>query len=150
MKRVSFLLAILLIAATCFAQTANRGAGQNPGFPRVVARLNLLNRSNQVGPETIFVPKSAGVFRLSAAIVCTVANDLEGQWDVAAQWTNEVGLNGGTALAQVPTNFVSSSYNFLPPLVLNASKGGPITISVDGSNTAGSQYNAYIILEQLE
>jgi hypothetical protein len=145
------LTSLLLTAGMCFGQSAPKDSGQNPGFPRVVAKLNLFNRTKSLGPQTLYVPKQSGVFRISAAIVCTIANNVEStDWAVSPGYTNEVGLNGGNPIASVPANFVSSSYNFYAPLIFNSSSNTPITIVISGPDNTGSQYNVYIVLEQLE
>ena len=142
---------VLLSAGMCFAQSSSKESGQNPGFPRVVARLNLFNRTKAIGPQTFYTPKGFGLFRASATIICTKPNSsTSGEWDVDIWWTNEAGLNRAT-LATVGTQAVQSAPGPVV-FVLNATAGVPISLSTfaGGDTTEGSEYNAYIILEQLE
>jgi hypothetical protein len=148
MKRIACLLVTLLIGAACFGQTATKETAQNPGFPRVVARLNLLQRTKAIGPETLYTPTNSGVFRITTVMVCTIPNgSVTGVWKANVDWTNEVGPNS-VAFDVVGTK--SPGTGFIE-WILNASAGTPISLSTSAfSDTSGSQYNAYIILEQLE
>src|SRR4051812_12801513 len=74
MKRIACLIVTLMVGSVCFAQTANKDAVQNPGFPRVVARLNLFNRTKAIGPQTLYTPTKAGVYRVSGTMACTIGN----------------------------------------------------------------------------
>jgi hypothetical protein len=144
------LLVTLLISTTfCFGQSEVKDSGQNPGFPRVVARVNLFNRTKAIGPQTLYTPKQSGVFRLSGTINVTVGNGESGTWYLSGLWANEVASNNGSTIAIVGTN-VPQSGTPISPVVFNASKGTPISIQTDGGSTSGTQYNIYVILEQLE
>ena len=150
MKRIACLLATSLIGTACFGQTANKATASNPGFPRVVARLNLLNRTKELGPQVLYTPKKSGVFRVSAAMVCTVGNgNVQGSWSSQVSWSNEIGLIPPFSVAGVGVGV--PSWSELSPITINVSGGTPIMFSVvSPSDTSGTQYNAYVILEQLE
>jgi len=150
-SRIFVVLASLLLSAgMCFGQSTTKDSGQNPGFPRVVARVNLLQRTKALGPETLYTPTKSGLFRVSGALNCTVGNDDQiAAWSAVVFWVNEIGSNQ----LQVVSVAVNTPQTGVSPyqVVFNASKGQPITLSVVSSfDTSGSQYNAYIVLEQLE
>jgi hypothetical protein len=136
----------------CAGQTEGKDSAQNPGFPRVVARVNLFNRTKAIGPETLFTPQKSGVFRISGSMVCTVPNgQTQAYWLTEVSWTNEAGLNGPIGFSIVYTTTAGSSIFLNNPFVFNATAGTPISISTAPNlDTSGTQYNAYIILEQLE
>jgi hypothetical protein len=131
----------------CLAQTTSKNSSQNPGFPRVVARLNLLNRTKEVGPATLYTPNSSGVFRVSIVMTVTVGNGVPGTWNSALFYVPLTGLN-----QQSFSCSISSAQPFSDGIQapFSAAKDNPITVSITGSWISGSQYNAYIILEQLE
>lgn len=150
MKRIACLLVTLFIGAACFAQTASTETAQNSGFPRVVARLNLFNRTKAIGPQTLYTPTKSGVFRISGTMVCTVptGSTNTSEWGTSITFVNEIGLNNlgitGVEASKVTTQTSS-------PLVFNVFQGNPITLSIaPEDDPSGSQYNAYFILEQLE
>jgi len=149
-RTLVLLASLLLTAGMCFGQSATKDSAQNSGFPRVVATLNLLDQTITLPRQTIYTPPQSGVFRISATIVCTVANNLPGTtWTVSPGYTNEVGHNGNNPVATVSASTVSSSHNSAP-LILNTSPGIPIAVQISGPGDSGSQYNVYIVLEQLE
>jgi hypothetical protein len=153
MKRIACVLVTLLIGAACFGQTANKDAGQNPGFPRVVARLNLIGRVNAIGPQTLYTTPKSGVFRISGTMVCSIANGLPGvQWGTSVTWTNEAGSNAPFYFSGVSCTSVGSSGLFgANPFVFNASAGSSIEISTTPIfDTSNTKYSSYVILEQLE
>jgi len=150
-KKMLWLIATpLIITGFCFAQTESKDTGQNPGFPRVVASLNLHNRTLAIGPTTLYTPVRSGVFRISGTMTCTT-NGIPGSgWETGVLWQNEVGSNSGVVVSEQCQNlsFIVSQ----TPVTLNATKGTPISIFTGptGGGSRGTQYNAYIILEQLE
>lgn len=152
MRRIVCLLVAVMLGSVCFGQTT-KDAMQNPGFPRVVAALNLLDQTNAVGPVTLYTPTESGVFRISGTMVCTISNGKSNTyWNTRVTWANENGHNNPTRFADVATYTIGSS---LPssgsPFVFNANGGSAINITTSRTfDTSGSQYNAYIILEQLE
>ena len=79
MKKKMFWLLVTLLIRTgfCFAQTESKDSGQNPGFPRVVARLNLFNRTKNIGPQTLYTTTQAGVFRMSGTINLSVCGSMK-------------------------------------------------------------------------
>jgi hypothetical protein len=149
-KMASLFVTVLLAAGMCFGQTASKDSAQNPGFPRVVARLNLFNRTKAVGPQTLYTPTSGGLFRPTMVMVCTVGNGLTNSfWSGDVTWASE----GGETTAEISSVGTQSPGNGgqFGPLTMRAVKGVPITVSTAANeDTSGSQYNAYIILEQLE
>jgi hypothetical protein len=144
------LASLLLTAGMCFGQSAPKDSGQNPGFPRVVARLNLLNRTKAIGPETLYTPTKSGVFRVSGTIVCTKAGNY-GFWFESITYTNEIGVNAGfVEPAGVRSDIVESGPG-TSATTFNAFAGVPIQFAiVTEFDTSGSEYNAYVVLEQLE
>jgi len=146
-------VAIVLGAGMCLGQTATKDSAQNPGFPRVVARLNLFNRTKAIGPQTIYIPTKSGVFRASGAMVCTLGDGGAGNtfWGITVSWTNEVGLNAPTFVSIVDSSRKGSSTQTNSSFIFNATKDIPITVWVTTiGDTSGSAYNAYFVLEQLE
>jgi hypothetical protein len=145
-------LILLICTGFSFAQSESKDSGQNPGFPRVVARLNLFNRTKPIGPQTLYTPQHSGVFRISGAMACTIPNgQTQAYWLTEVTWTNEVGLNPPIGFSIVYTTQAGSSVFLNNPFVFNATGGTPISISTAPNlDTSGTQYNAYIILEQLE
>jgi hypothetical protein len=145
------LAVVALSAVMCLSQEASKNSAQNPGFPRVVARLNLFNRTKAIGPETLYTPSKAGVFRISVAMVCTVANPkTDGYWSSEVIWQNETGQAGPLSVADVFVQSIQYSPNS-QPFVFDAMTGYPLVFQITPhGDTSGSQYNAYIILEQLE
>ena len=154
MQRKIALLCLTLLISTgfCIAQAQSKDSGQNPGFPRVVARLNLFNRTKAIGPQTLYTPSHSGVFRISGAMACTIPNgQTQAYWLTEVTWTNEVGLNPPIGFSIVYTTQAGSSVFLNNPFVFNATGGTPINISTAPNlDTSGTQYNAYIVLEQLE
>ena len=146
--RILVVLASLLLTAMCFGQSAPKGSGQNPGFPRVVARLNLHNRTKAIGPEILYTPTQSGVFRITGIMVCTIANGSEvAAWNGSVSWTNELGANS-IPFFGAGTRAPNTEYG---SWVINATANSPITLQITAfDDTSNTQYNAYIILEQLE
>jgi hypothetical protein len=147
------LASLLLTAGMCFGQSTSNDSVQNPGFPRVVAKLNLFNQTNAVDSQTLYTPMKSGVFRISVTMVCTIPNGQSGgSWESFVSWTNEAGQNGPFVVANITTATRGSSQPLAnSPFVFDANGGEGIAISTDSTlHASGTQYSAYVILEQLE
>src|SRR5436853_2534319 len=98
------LLTLLISTGFCFAQPASKDSGQNPGFPRVVARLNIRDATRAIGPQMLYIPSKAGVFRASGVMACTIGNGSEFNpaWTATLSWTNELGHHAPAAFLSVP------------------------------------------------
>src|SRR5262249_18460425 len=115
------LASLLLSAGMCFGQSTTKDSGQNSGFPRVVARVNLLQRTKALGPEALYTPTKSGLFRVSGALNCTVGNDDQiAAWSAVVFWVNEIGSNQ----LQVVSVAVNTPQTGVSPyqVVFNASK----------------------------
>jgi hypothetical protein len=147
MRLVWMFVAVVLNAGWGFGQTATKDSAQNPGFPRVVARLNLRGRTDGVGPSTLYTPKTSTLLRVSVNMVCTIGNGLsEANWIGKLSYENEIGQN-------ITLFSVGCSLPLANPgtWIFSASKGNPITFATEPQgDTSGTQYNAYVVLEQLE
>jgi hypothetical protein len=144
------LASLLLTAGMCFGQSTTKDSGQNTGFPRVVAKLNMLNRTRPNPSATLFVPTADGVFRATMVMICTVPNgNSNGYWSGQLGWTDEDGTHAGQ-ISYVYTVTAAGAIQAYTDTV-HAIKGAPLTVQTDGVGLVdGTQYNAYIILEQLE
>jgi hypothetical protein len=141
------LTSLLLTAGMCFGQSAPKDSGQNQGFPRVVAKLNFTDQTAEIGPVILYTPSKSGIFRATFVESCTETGPLGGSWQGGIHWTNETGHNGPLGV-YIFADQVLSTGNSFP---FNAASGLPITFSVTAAgNPKDSQYNVYVILEQLE
>jgi hypothetical protein len=143
MKRIAYVFATLLISAVCFGQT---------GYPRVVAHLDFVNRSTGVNTAKLYTPAQDGVFRPTIVLTCSVSNgEATGSWRGSIGWTNELGQTNTALSTNISTYFAVGGITTVYSPSFRAIKGVPITLSIQPFGaTEGSEYNAYIILEQLE
>jgi hypothetical protein len=144
------LASLLLTAGICFGQTTTKDSGQNPGFPRVVAKLNMLNRTRPNPAATLFIPTAEGVFHATMVMICTVPNgNSNGYWSGELGWTDEDGAH--TAQISYLYTVVAGGAIQTSSGTIHSLKGSPITVSTSGVGLVdGTQYNAYVVLEQLE
>jgi len=148
-KKMPWLFVTLLVSTGfCFAQTESKDPGQNPCLPRVVARLNLVDKTSLIPAATLYTPPQDGIFRITVVSACTKASQGGGGWIFYVSWTSDIGLINPVEVASVPASpYIGTQF----PLTFTALQGTPITLSMSASKfTKGSHYNAYIIVEQLE
>src|SRR5690349_11186380 len=102
-KRMLWLLVTLLISTGfCFGQSESKDSGQNPGFPRVVARLNVVDKASLIPSTTLYTPPQDGIFRITVVSACTKASEGGGGWLFYISWTSDIGLINPVAVASVP------------------------------------------------
>lgn len=147
MRRAAIsLLAILLSSWVNSASQSTQNGPSNGTFPRVVASVRLFHRTGPISPTKLFTPGKWGVFRLSAVgVLTTTAGD--GTWNGGFQWTDG-GKNESTVCLTLDTTSTgSSSCN---SFIFRDLPLHPVTYSVtQGGDTSGSEYNLFIVVEQL-
>jgi hypothetical protein len=113
--------------------------------PQIVATFQRLNQTKQLGPVTLYTPPQWGMFRISIVAVGVVANGENGQWSFGVQFTDGAGTtSGGTALSTASRETAVSEFP------IRAKAGVPIKLSViPNDETSGSQYNIFVVVEQL-
>jgi hypothetical protein len=147
-RMIVLLASLLLTAGMCFGQTTTKDSGQNPGFPRVVARFSRQNRTKGIQPVTIYTPSKTGLFRATVIFELTIGNHLtQGQsWTGSFEWANRVGLNTfRPSVATTSPESVSFTQSF------SAFQDIPMTFSmISSGDVSHTAYNVYVVLEQLE
>jgi hypothetical protein len=68
---ICWLAMVLFAVLLGFCQTTATKHTENPGFPRVVARISLWHKTGPIKPITVFTPKHFGVYRVSGVVVVT-------------------------------------------------------------------------------
>jgi hypothetical protein len=110
-----------------------------------------VNRTTGINSAKLYTPTQDGVFRPTLILTCTVGNGQAGFLSPSIGWTNELGqalaIGFYATATEKPSGGITTSFS--PSF--RAVKGVPITLSIRPEGpTDGSEYNAYIILEQLE
>jgi hypothetical protein len=118
--------------------------------PRIVATFERFGVTGAISPTTIYTPKSWGTFRISIVLVGTVANGhQQSSYEGGILFTDGAGKNTPTAstVAILPTDVKRSGQVEFP---IRAKPEKPIQLFVSANgHTSGTQYNVWVVVEQL-
>ena len=137
---ICWLAMVLFAVVVGFCQTTTKHT-ENPGFPRVVARISLWGKTGPINPITLFTPKHFGVYRISGVLVVTAEadNNLYGY----------ITYKDGGGAQQLPfTAFRYTGDYPVGPFVLRDSLGSPIQLFINSSGDVG-KYNLFVVVEQI-
>jgi hypothetical protein len=131
---------VLLSAVLGFCQATATKHTENPGFPRVVAKISRWGKTGRIGATVLFTPKHFGVYRVSGVVVVT------------SQIDNGVGVlvdfrdGGGSQQLTFEAGGPPGDYSF-GPFVFRDLIGAPIQLFVDSGETG--KYNLFVVIEQI-
>jgi len=133
---------MVLFALLGFCQVTTTKQTENPGFPRVVARISLWGKTGAIKPITLFTPKHFGVYRASGVMVVTADTEdpLYGAIickDGAGAQQLSFGSQGG--VGDWPVG----------PFVFRDLIGVPIQLSVSAPGYQTGKYNLFVVIEQI-
>ena len=113
--------------------------------PQIVATFQRRNQTKEIKAATLYTPAAWGMFRISIVAVGVVANGKNGFWSFEVHFTDGAGANSaGTALSTQTRQTAASEFP------IRAKAGVPIKLSVmPNDETSGSQYNIFVVVEQL-
>ena len=144
-RRLPSLATMLLLLSLCsYAQTVG------PVMPQIIARVNLTGQTNPIATTKLVNPTKDGLYRVSAVIVITTANNPPGGlWYVYLGFAPDTGPTTQGVFAanssQIGGGLNSYSYT------IRSNAGHPITYAVaDNGGAQGSTYELFLILERLE
>jgi hypothetical protein len=142
-KTLTCWLAMVLFAVVLgFCQTTTTRQTENPGFPRVLARIKLWGKTGPLKPITLFTPKHFGVYRISGVIVVTAQN--------GNPYFGSIGYTDGGGAQQL--SFLSHGVvgdSQVGPFVFRDYLGVPIQLWIDTYGAQGGKYNLFVVIEQI-
>jgi hypothetical protein len=137
---ICWLVMVLFAVVFGFCQVTTTKRAENPGFPRVVARIRRWHQTGAISATTLFTPQHFGVYRVSGVAVKTSGND--GDYvSVCIAWID----GAGTQQQCVQRNSVGDLQ--VGPIVLRDVKGSPIIFFTSTYGTL--EYNLFLVVEQI-
>ena len=142
MRRALCLLAVLFGSwSTSFGQSAPKLT-----TPRILATFERLGLTAELPPTTIYRPKHWGTFRISIVMVCTETGGQAGGYRAEIAFTDGAGINEPPPVT-LDTGITQTAEGEFP---IRAKAGKPIILTVAPfSNTQGTKYNVWVVVEQL-
>jgi len=139
---ICWLAMVLFAVVFGFCQVTTTKQTENPGFPRVVARIKLWGKTGPIKPITLFTPKHFGVYRVSGVLVVTTQTD-----------NNLYGyikhVDGGGAQQISFTALPNVGDYPVGPFVLRDLIGAPIQLLINSFGTQAGKYNLFVVIEQI-
>ena len=141
MRRACSLLMVLFASFVCFGQSAPKLTS-----PRIVAAFERLGQTAAIPPTTIYTPKKWGTFRVSVIMILTKGNNGNG-----GDWQGQfLFVDGAGVFTGEPSIFAGTKNRAVWETPFRCKPGQRMVFSVTpGGNTAGSKYNALVVVEQL-
>jgi hypothetical protein len=143
MKRV-----LLIVAALCamsvgaFAQCAT--------MPCVVASVSLTKQTHGIPPTILLTPTTDGTFRITALLSTSKGNGGfdQGLWEVFVRWEDRIRERNSVLGGQAPDH----DNDAYATIVVHDIAGKPLEYrtSIAGGVADGSQYDLFIVVEQLQ
>ena len=153
--RKTFLLTLILMAVTSFAQDTQRSTttGNNPC---IVATVALTNQTANILRTALYTPTS-GVFRISAYMTMVVPGST-GSWWLTAYWEDDAGVektviyqvNSSSKRPSASCNTAGGTAACGPSVfVIDTKADIPISYDVGAHAGATGTYDVFIVVEQL-
>jgi hypothetical protein len=136
------LVMVLFAVVAGLCQVTTTKQMESPGFPRVVARTILKDKTGDLKPITLFTPKHFGVYRISGVMVVTAQNGND--------WYGSITYEDGGGSQQFSFDASGNKGDYaVGPFVCRDFKGTPIRLSLSTGGDQGGTYNLFVVVEQI-
>jgi hypothetical protein len=153
-------VAAILLAIIVFTSGNKPADASAVGLPSpvIVAKVALTGQTAEIPTTTLFTPKDAGVYRISAYLSMTTRGNDGNYLNLNVGWTDDGGPEGPLQMLNVSdAQTTPSAYAFGPSsnleqtLIVRAVAGAPVTyiVTADGQPISGA-YELFLIAERLE
>jgi hypothetical protein len=135
------LTTMLFAVVLSVGQTTATKRTENPGFPRVVARIKLWQKTGPLS-ITLFTPKHFGTYRISGVMVITAQN--------GNPYYGTIAYTDGGGLEQFSFSSQGSRGDLeVGPFSLRDHPWVPIQLSINSYGEQGGKYNLFVVVEQI-